>query len=434
MAANDQQPPNKRTIGFDCEFVEPPPSEYIQSECPVCLQIIREPYQVTCCGKKFCKACIEYIKDTKKACPTCKKKEFLSYPDKGHKQLLYSLKVRCSHQREGCEWMGELGQFDNHHKQLDGCQCVKIACINNCGNQMKRKDIENHQNHHCPNRPVSCEHCRVYKATYNDLTQTHWPVCGSFPLSCPNECGKTPLQRQNIDSHVANECPLTTINCDFHHVACTVKLPRQDMAEHLRDNLPTHVSLLAISHAKQQEKITTLETENRQLKAKNIQLELQVNTAPLIVNSRPLGPPIITMTNYQQHKRDKDDWFSPPFYTHPQGYKICFRVIANGQGIGKGTHVSVYVNFMKGEFDDTLKWPFRGSISYQLLDQANGTDHVAYTVIHDGTVENTGSGRVTEGKRELYGRGAWLIAQSALEPKYLHNDTLLFQVYKVEIT
>ncbi len=38
------------TVGFDCEFLDPPP-DILQTECPVCLQIIREPHQVTCCGK-----------------------------------------------------------------------------------------------------------------------------------------------------------------------------------------------------------------------------------------------------------------------------------------------------------------------------------------------------------------------------------------------
>ncbi len=62
----------------------------------------------------------------------------------------------------------------------------------------------------------------------------------------------------------------------------------------------------------------------------------------------------IVMDNFEQHKRDDDSWFSPPVYTHPQGYKICLRVDANGSG----THVSVGVHFMRGEFDDSLKWPF----------------------------------------------------------------------------
>ncbi|XP_064385217.1 TNF receptor-associated factor 4-like [Halichondria panicea] len=261
MAANNQQQNDKRIIGFDCEFVKPPPSEYMQSECPVCLQIIREPHQVTCCGNKFCKACIEHIKANKKSCPTCNDK-FSSFPDKGLKRSLYSLKVRCSHQKDGCEWTGELRQLDEHlntdpqpEKQLNGCQFVKIDCIYNCRNHQQRRYIQNHQIKDCLKRPFGCEHCHYYKSTYDDVTNSHWPVCGSFPVPCPNQCGST-IQRQNIDSHVADECPLTTINCDFHHVCCAVKLPRQDMPEHQRENLLTHISLLATSHAKQQAETT----------------------------------------------------------------------------------------------------------------------------------------------------------------------------------
>ncbi len=451
MATNDQQPPNKRTVGFDCEFVKPPPSEYIQSRCPVCLYIIREPYQVECCGKNFCKACIIQIKDDKKACPSCDEKEFSGYPDKGVKRSLYDLKIRCSHQQEGCEWTEKLGELDDHlntdpqlEKQLEGCQYVKIACINNCGDQIHRKDIKEHQNDHCPNRLFSCEHCRVYKATYNDVVQTHWPVCGSFPLSCPNKCSSI-IQRQNIDTHVANECPLTITNCDFHHVGCTVKLPRQDMAEHIKTSFLTHISLLATLVGKLETEnnqlkselkqlatlVGKLDSDNRQLKAELKQL---AKTAPPVVNSRLLAPPILTMTNYEQHKQDDDKWFSPPLYTHPQGYKICFKVYANGWSSANGTHVSVYVLFMKGEFDDSLNWPFRGIISFQLLDQATNEDHKVETVTYDDTVGDNISGRVTEGKRSKHGWGARkFIAHSELVPKYLQNNTLLFQVYEVEI-
>ena len=203
MAANNQQQPDKRIIGFDCEFLKPPPSEYVQSECPVCLQIIREPHQVTCCGKKFCKACIKHIKANKKLCPTCNE-EFSSFADKGLKQSLYSLKVHCGHQKDGCEWTGELRQLDEHlntdplpEKQLDGCQFVEINCIYNCGDQLQRRYIQNHQIKDCPKRPFGCEHCHDYKSTYDDVTNNHWPVCGSFPVPCLNQCGLT-IQRQNI--------------------------------------------------------------------------------------------------------------------------------------------------------------------------------------------------------------------------------------------
>ena len=373
---------------------------------------------------------------------------------------MYSLKVHCSHQKDGCEWTGELRQLDEHlntdpepEKQLDGCQFVEIDCIYNCGNHQQQRYIQKHQIKDCPKRPFGCEHCHDYKSTFDDVTNNHWPVCGSFHVPCPNQCGST-IQCQNINSHVADECPLglTTINCDFHNVGCAVKLPRQNMPEHLRENLLTHISLLATSHAKQQDKIIRLEAENNTFKSKQEHLEQNyqslkaenrihktelepvqqlLKTAPPIVNSRPLGPlepPVLTMTTFQQRRRDYDQWYSPPVYTHYQGYKICLRVDANGSNFGKGTHVSVYVFFMRGEFDDSLKWPFRGAISVQLLDQVNGKDHETYTT------PNGSCARMTEGERST---GAWeysrFIAHTKLEPKYLRNDTLLFQINKVEL-
>ncbi|XP_064384137.1 TNF receptor-associated factor 5-like [Halichondria panicea] len=153
----------------------------------------------------------------------------------------------------------------------------------------------------------------------------------------------------------------------------------------------------------------------------------------LIVNSKSLGAPVLTMTDFQQHKRDNDEWLSPPVYTHHQGYKICLSVHANGDATAKGTHVSVYVCLMRGEFDDSLKWPFRGVISVRLLDQINGNDNKTYTLPYDDKTSNECCARVTKGEI-TWGRGiTYFNALTKLEPKYLRNDTLLFQIHKVEL-
>ena len=73
------------------------------------------------------------------------------------------------------------------------------------------------------------------------------------------------------------------------------------------------------------------------------------------------------MTDFEQHKKDDDQWFSLPFYSHPKGYKMCLRVDANGHGQGKHTHTSIHIHLMKREFDDQLKWPFRGEVIIKLL-------------------------------------------------------------------
>ena len=85
---------------------------------------------------------------------------------------------------------------------------------------------------------------------------------------------------------------------------------------------------------------------------------------------------------------------------------MCLMVYANGCQDGAGTHVSVFVNIMRGEHDDKLTWPFRGNITIQLVNQNSDQDHVEYTVKFDdrAAIENV-SDRVTEGERFKIGWG-----------------------------
>ena len=61
--------------------------------------------------------------------------------------------------------------------------------------------------------------------------------------------------------------------------------------------------------------------------------------------------------------------YSAPFFTSRHGYKLCLRVYLNGDGSGRGTHVSFFITLMKGEFDPLLTWPFRQTVSLSLLAQ-----------------------------------------------------------------
>ncbi|XP_069729435.1 TNF receptor-associated factor 1 isoform X2 [Phaenicophaeus curvirostris] len=67
--------------------------------------------------------------------------------------------------------------------------------------------------------------------------------------------------------------------------------------------------------------------------------------------------------------------YSPAFYTAKYGYKVCLRVYLNGDGTGKGTHVSLFFVVMKGDYDALLPWPFRHKVTFMLLDQ-NNREHV----------------------------------------------------------
>ena len=70
--------------------------------------------------------------------------------------------------------------------------------------------------------------------------------------------------------------------------------------------------------------------------------------------------------------------YSIPFYTSRHGYKMCARVYLNGDGMGKGTHLSLFFVVMKGPFDALLSWPFKQKVTMTIINQA-GKKHVTDT-------------------------------------------------------
>ncbi|XP_026568130.1 TNF receptor-associated factor 2 [Pseudonaja textilis] len=67
--------------------------------------------------------------------------------------------------------------------------------------------------------------------------------------------------------------------------------------------------------------------------------------------------------------------FSPAFYTNKYGYKMCLRIYLNGDGTGRGTHLSLFFVVMKGPNDSLLRWPFNQKVTLMLLDQ-NNREHI----------------------------------------------------------
>ena len=151
-------------------------------------------------------------------------------------------------------------------------------------------------------------------------------------------------------------------------------------------------------------------------------------------------PPIeLTLTNFSQRMENSEVWYSLPFYTHVHGYRMCLGVYANGRGSAKGTHVSVCVCLMHGELDNSLKWPFRGDVTIQLLNQLNDKEHHVRALHFNDATPDTSAGRVTTGERGgLWGYNTFihhreLKYNSAKNCEYDMDDCLCFRVTKVEL-
>jgi TNF receptor-associated factor 2/TNF receptor-associated factor 3 len=74
---------------------------------------------------------------------------------------------------------------------------------------------------------------------------------------------------------------------------------------------------------------------------------------------------------------------SSPFYAGANGYKMCVRAYLDGDGVGKGTHLSVFFVLMRSEHDPLLQWPFSQSVTLTLINQAQLSHSITNTFQHD---------------------------------------------------
>ena len=150
-------------------------------------------------------------------------------------RYLKDLDVWCSYKKVGCEWKGKLGKYEQHlnktpspESQVIGCQFVEVECMHECGEWFQRQHITTHQTQECNKRPYSCDYCRNYSSTFEEVNKIHYPQCNKYPVDCPNKCREYQFERQELATHLKDECPLTLVNFPFYYAGCDVQIPRKD--------------------------------------------------------------------------------------------------------------------------------------------------------------------------------------------------------------
>ena len=262
----------------------------------------------------------------------------------------------------------------------DECPEETVECPNGChgestesaGFQMsevmnlKRKDLPDHLSNECYLRKCKCEHCgRV--DTYENITRnvlslgmSHYDICPEYPLECPNECEAEAIKRKDMSTH-RDECPLELMECPFKAEGCKARVVRKDFDNHMSTQILHQMLLMKTKLTQMMRGISKNVDSLLQTCTEDQKLPLQSIRA-IIDKSHHLKEEGDTLTieipDLSQYKRSREVWRSPPFYVK-EGYKVCLAVYPNGIGKGEGTHVSLSLVLMKGEFDDELEWPIR---------------------------------------------------------------------------
>ena len=317
---------------YNVSLLVTPAAPELEVTCGVCLDLLRKPQLTECCGHHFCQECLELVQASTKLCPLCKDPDVKGMLNKGLQRQIRALAIYCPYKSHGCSWTGEVRTLDSHlmkGEREGGCLYIKVPCRNTgCGMLIERYRLRRHEQAECS---------RYLSINLADLN--HRVEC---------------LEKENAE------------------LKLTVKQLQQCQSS---DALLIASLQAEIETLKQAVNVATPTTTPTTI----VQNVASIFPSPVVDSLLPLPkrtvPYQFMFTDYSSRSVSTEMWFCEPFYTHANGYKFVIRVAAEGLGNGRTTHISVHAYLMRGEHDDSLKWPFRGVLTLQLLNQLRDECH-----------------------------------------------------------
>eukprot|EP00742_Colponemidia_sp_Colp-10_P011117 GILJ01012317.1.p1 GENE.GILJ01012317.1~~GILJ01012317.1.p1 ORF type:complete len:435 (-),score=11.54 GILJ01012317.1:176-1480(-) len=119
-------------------FVAPVPTCFL---CPFSPPHVLANPVLTSCGTSFCESCTEGL-ETRSRCPTCSQYHTATYPNRGLREQIDCLVLRCSNQNCGAQFT-----FSERLVHESTCEWTMVPCPNSplCCANLRRQDLEEHQ-------------------------------------------------------------------------------------------------------------------------------------------------------------------------------------------------------------------------------------------------------------------------------------------------
>ena len=112
---------------------------------------------------------------------------------------------------------------------------------------------------------------------------------------------------------------------------------------------------------------------------------------------------------------------------------------ANGEKEGMGTHLSIHVHLMRGEYDDILEWPVRGKVTIQLMNRKRNEGHFTRDIEFTDQSSQEATSRVingiqiSSGTMAFVGQGGEKFAPLDSLAEYLKDDNIRLCIKSVEL-
>lgn len=379
--------------------------------------------------------------------------------------------------------------FKEQHLQED-CEEVTISCPYKCGEQsVKRRDLAGHKEQ-CTNKPQKCRFNLVgckYQGSQSDILHHHADNTTEHLALVAHHCVEIKRTVDHLHNDLAQTvvvaddlrkgkqrleeviCSQQNL-CDtqiqkVQNLEVTLSKTEQAIAELQREaklvkekieqkqiNQNSSLRVLQETQLRHDRRLGDIErmrladnpefTRGNNLRGKAARQDAQLAMFEIRMAEMNLRFQCLESTNYSgvliwrlndfaMRKREavtgkNVSLYSQPFYTDRHGYKMCARVYLNGDGLGKGTHISLFFAVMKGDYDPLLNWPFKKKVTLMLLDQCGGRRQLSDTFRPDPS--SSSFMRPVNEMNVASGCPLFVEQTLAQGPPYLVEDTIFFKV------
>ncbi len=222
---------------------------------------------------------------------------------------------------------------------------------------------------------------------------------------------------RELDKHL-EKCSRERIPCPYAALGCKAEFLKKKLDEH---NAATDHLAMAVK-----------------------KISLLTDRLDRVEGERRLPPVVFKMKYIDFRKENEIVWNSPPFYTHPRGYKLYLKVSfeTNECDYFEGEDlytISIHVCLMHGEYDEDLPWPFRGVVDFEVLNQDEDFDHKEGEARFLERRTSLKNKRVTaaEGRNDTGWGVEKIMGLDDDEPdltQYLQQDTIYIRVSQVSVS
>ena len=208
----------------------------------------------------------------------------------------------------------------------------------------------------CEHNILSCEACVHNKCPTDGCNWTVYKYDSKkadkirrLMVYCPNKTAgcEEKMPFSTVGRHL-EQCPQQEIPCTYRELGCTETVKRGSMHD--------HVNWTNIHLEKAGEAILKLKQE----KKTNLVPPLQFKIGP------------VRKGRYQKKTLVTD---STPFYSHQHGYRLTMKLGIHVNLKQRLSQFNILLCSVQGENDDSLIWPFKGTMSLALLNHTENRDH-----------------------------------------------------------